>query len=396
MSSIGQVIEALEGPLLRAQLDQLPSDAVAPELEKIVDRCSPLHDLDFATVRGNLLSGTPIHNADPSNPFRFVVFKNDIFFIEILIWFTDPTLIHSHPFSGLAYVLDGQSVDVRFDFAKEGELGDINWGKLTPAGIEKIGRGSKFYFSTELDKDFIHRVFHLSPHCSTLRIGLRRGLGLRPQWSFLYPGLALDSAFFLRKDEDLRLRLVERHFSFSLADFRDGMRSLLQADLPASVIWFLCRFQANHPNYDVYGELIADCPRFSDSLKQTLSDALARCIGDSFLCGDRFASPEALLLTGFTELFGFGKETGDYVSQVAEGKSVRGWLLKALTDLALSHHLGAPVAWHLLDRMKQFENTGQSVPASVRPLGLKAPLSTFYEETWQLSRFETFLGAHVY
>jgi hypothetical protein len=118
-----------------------------------------------------------------------ILYHEDDFIIQALIWMKGSTAIHDHGFSGAFMVADGSSLHVKQDFDRIGALGDdrLLFGRLLsrspellrPNCVQRIDPG----------RGFIHALFHLSVPTATIVIRDVETFGVQ-QFTYLRPGLA--------------------------------------------------------------------------------------------------------------------------------------------------------------------------------------------------------------
>ncbi len=141
---------------------------------------------------------SPVHAfRQPHNDQLFgeppvMLFQASRFYIEALFWRSGTTAIHEHSFSGVFSLLTGSSVHSHWRFEPErainsrmicGRLQRVSTEVLRPGIVRPIHAGDRL----------IHQLFHLDLPSVTIVIrthGQRRHL---PQYSYLPPGLAIDT-----------------------------------------------------------------------------------------------------------------------------------------------------------------------------------------------------------
>jgi hypothetical protein len=126
------------------------------------------------------------------------------FYIEALFWFSGTTAIHQHSFSGAFAVLAGSSVHSHWRFAPERTINSrMLCGRLERVATEILRPGSvrPIYPGNRL----IHQLFHLEMPSVTLVLRTTRENNHLPQFSYLLPGVAIDT---FDQDSLRRRRLI--------------------------------------------------------------------------------------------------------------------------------------------------------------------------------------------
>lgn len=122
-----------------------------------------------------------------------VVYQTPEFYAEVLFWFPSPTTIHGHGFTGAFVVLDGFSIEVRYDFRPEREPGEaVLLGRLEPREVEFIGPGKVCAILGA--SDYVHSVTHLGNPSLTLVVRTY-GRSNNRQYRFHRSGFAACSNF---------------------------------------------------------------------------------------------------------------------------------------------------------------------------------------------------------
>jgi hypothetical protein len=121
-----------------------------------------------------------------------LLFQAPRFYIEALFWFSGTTAIHEHAFSGVFSLLSGASVHSHWRFVPGrtinsrmicGRLERVSTEVLRPGIVRPIYAGDRL----------IHQLFHLDLPSVTIVIRTNRERRHFPQYSYLPPGLALDT-----------------------------------------------------------------------------------------------------------------------------------------------------------------------------------------------------------
>lgn len=151
-----------------------------------------------------------------------VVYQEERFFLEVLVWFPSRTGIHGHGFSGAFRILDGYSIQAEYEFQEESAPEEgIRLGILKPRSIalmvpEKV-------CSILPGADFVHTVVHMGNPSLTL---VARTYGQKgSQFAFHRCGFACRSNWEMetitRQAQVLEAVLTARPDAFAgrLADF---------------------------------------------------------------------------------------------------------------------------------------------------------------------------------
>lgn len=132
------------------------------------------------------------------------VYYSDRFYMELLYWFDGTTDIHQHCFSGAFKVLSGSSIHALYDFAPRQRISSrMIIGEVAFKRIEwlKVGAVRRILSGTRL----IHSLFHLARPSVTLVVRTHGERDRQPQYTYLRPFVAVDSA---SDDVVLRRRLL--------------------------------------------------------------------------------------------------------------------------------------------------------------------------------------------
>ena len=159
------------------------------------------------------------------------------FILEMYVWKEVHTTIHDHSFDGAFTLLQGQSVEVEYDFFPEYDLGPSKIGNLkkksiqflTQGCIRKIRQGNKF----------IHKVIHISK--PTVSLVLRNYRHINDAKQFDYHFNIIGSPSFPEKDVIGKLRVV----TWYLENNQKLSEKIINDLLPYSQFWQLL---ASNPN----------------------------------------------------------------------------------------------------------------------------------------------------
>ena len=191
------------------------------------------YDLDFPPIAHDALSKfspeTPIdHNfminwvidhqlpeyTALSNTFgqpALTVYVGEYFFIEVLFWFPSRTSIHGHGFCGAFRVLQGISIQTRYQFSDIKLYDDaaLKTGKLELQAIDILRPGDTYKISPL--ESFIHAVIHLGQPSLTLVV---RTTGLSQparQYEYFKSGIAYHNEHQQQNTELQLQTLLTKH-----------------------------------------------------------------------------------------------------------------------------------------------------------------------------------------
>lgn len=158
------------------------------------------------------------------------LYRNERFYISLLVWADSTTSIHEHGFGGAFQVLQGSSLHSRFAFTRRDRINDhLLVGDISSSGSEILHRGE--VRSIEPGGKFIHSLFHLERPSATIVVRTHETPGRTPQFSYLRPSLAYDP-FFVSKHHSLRRRLQCLTLAFRLQspDLFDTIEQLVATE----------------------------------------------------------------------------------------------------------------------------------------------------------------------
>ncbi len=132
------------------------------------------------------------------------VFAGRRFAIMVLFWLDGTTTIHQHSFSGAFQVLEGSSVQARFEFEPRRRVNeDVVLGSLLGREVGLLRRGD--IRPIVAGRAFIHSLFHLERPSATIVVRTYSDERAGPQYNYYRPGLAVNQ---LRREE-WRERIVQ-------------------------------------------------------------------------------------------------------------------------------------------------------------------------------------------
>lgn len=161
-----------------------------------------------AIETADFLSQTGIQQ-QPTNTFSnlpITVYRDENFYIELLVWTQATTEIHEHAFSGAFKVMQGSSLHTRYRFTCEEKI-TLNFltGKLEALGSEQLKAGDIRSIHPGSD-GLIHSLYHLNNPSVTLVIRTPGLSAYQPQHTYQLPNLCFNSRFFTRDDRVLMLQ----------------------------------------------------------------------------------------------------------------------------------------------------------------------------------------------
>jgi hypothetical protein len=114
------------------------------------------------------------------------------FQVQVLFWFTSSTSIHRHGFSGAFQVLQGGSLQSRYDFELRRRISSrFLIGDVRLRAAELLGRGDV----VEIERDLTHCLFHLEAPSATIVVRTYSEPEAQPQYEYRPPSLAVDPFF---------------------------------------------------------------------------------------------------------------------------------------------------------------------------------------------------------
>lgn len=129
----------------------------------------------------------------------YTLFRTDDFALDVYFWLKQDTSIHDHSFHGAFRVLEGQNLQIDFDFqdceeAKSTGVKSWTFGNLklrdrrlqAPGTFQKIEHGA----------GFIHQVIHMTPVVVTLCLRTIR-TDSKPAHLYFYPELRVQTSRFV-------------------------------------------------------------------------------------------------------------------------------------------------------------------------------------------------------
>lgn len=159
---------------------------------KTLEDEQPWHDFDVSTLLAAWLESAA-HRNRPLNPFSdfpMILYQDERFRVEVLIWMNSTVKIHDHGFYGAFAVMQGRSLHTRFQFSETAQIGPkCASGLLETKAIEVLKRGAVVVIDPA--PDFIHSTFHLEAPTVSLVVRTHGGGGV--QREYYPPGVALVS-----------------------------------------------------------------------------------------------------------------------------------------------------------------------------------------------------------
>lgn len=170
-----------------------------------------------------LHSDPAINQWQENSPFgdlQLIPYRDNNFYIEILVWKNGSTSIHDHGFSGAFMVLDGKSINARYTFDvqqeintnfKIGELQGQSFEFLQPGDLREIHAG----------RALIHAVYHLQEPTVSIVIRTYQDDWVMPQLEYRGNRIAVNQKLnneFLNKIRTLKvLQSVDHNLFLSMA-----------------------------------------------------------------------------------------------------------------------------------------------------------------------------------
>jgi hypothetical protein len=164
---------------------------------------------------------------DPSSTFGeppVTVFNDGTVAVDLYFWLTATTAIHDHGFAGAFAVVEGQSIEVEYDFAPEARYNEgLSTGRLSKREVFFNRKGA--VRPIQAGRGFVHSLFHLDlPSVSlVMRVAVPAAL---PQFEYLRPGLAIrygaQGSTLQRKKLEF-IALVGKTQPAFLADYLKGL-----------------------------------------------------------------------------------------------------------------------------------------------------------------------------
>ena len=122
---------------------------------------------------------------------ELIVFENNRFYIQVLVWMDGSTDVHQHLFDGAFHVMHGSSIHSRFAFDDMREVSaHLRTGTLRMTSTELLVAGQTVPITA--GTGFIHSLFHLDSPSLTVVIRTHTSPGAGPQFTYLAPHIAID------------------------------------------------------------------------------------------------------------------------------------------------------------------------------------------------------------
>ena len=144
--------------------------------------------LTHAAVAGDL----PVQGYEQFGQPPVIVYREDDFYVQVLIWLEGVTDIHQHGFDGAFRVVEGSSLHVPYRFGIGELLADdhLRVGELSMEAPEVLQRGA--VRAIPAGDEFIHALFHLERPSVTVVVRNDWSDLEYPQFSYRRPGLGYD------------------------------------------------------------------------------------------------------------------------------------------------------------------------------------------------------------
>ena len=157
-------------------------------------RSRPHDHVTFTMILEQAMAGDVPVQVNPYSAFGepdITLFTHPRFFIQALFWTTGTTAVHEHSFSGAFSVLQGSSIQTRFDFRETLRVNaQVLLGELVVRDVRLLAQGD--IESIQSGRALIHSVFHLDCPSVTLVVRTVKDVDAGPQYSYHRPHLAVD------------------------------------------------------------------------------------------------------------------------------------------------------------------------------------------------------------
>ena len=171
------------------------------EFPRIAAEAAASFDLQFEFDPSGIaefLNNTTIRQ-QPTNTFSnlpITVYRDDDFYIELLVWTQATTEIHEHAFSGAFKVMQGSSLHTRYAFTCEEKI-TLNFmiGRLETLGSEQLTRGDIREIPPG-SSGLIHSLYHLDSPSVTMVIRTPGLPACQPQYAYYQPHFRINPGFF--------------------------------------------------------------------------------------------------------------------------------------------------------------------------------------------------------
>jgi hypothetical protein len=135
------------------------------------------------------------------------LFRSRDFYIEALFWIDGSTIVHQHAFSGAFLVLEGSSIETRYEFRPSRPMGEhLVLGDLRTVSTTFLKRGDVREIASGVN-GLIHALFHLERPSVTIVVRTVKDAGAGPQFNYTRPGVAYDP-FFVDETLERALQIV--------------------------------------------------------------------------------------------------------------------------------------------------------------------------------------------
>lgn len=167
------------------------------------------------------------------------VYRGRRFFIQVLLWREGSTAIHRHSFNGAFMLLDGASLQVRYEFTPRRRASSrFLLGDLRLKDADLLARGDV----VPIEWDTLHAVFHLEAPTATVVVRTYGDDEAEPQYNYVHPSVAYDP-FYTEQHATRRAQAVRFLFRTEHPEAMDLVADLVaRADLHAcwDILWDAC------------------------------------------------------------------------------------------------------------------------------------------------------------
>lgn len=127
----------------------------------------------------------------PFGDLQIVPYKNNNFYIEILVWQTGSTSIHDHAFSGAFLVLSGHSINGTYDFEVHDTINEnFKIGRLNGKLFEILNAGD--VREIHAGRQLIHTVYHQQQPTVSIVVRTFQDEAVMPQYEYRGHQLAVN------------------------------------------------------------------------------------------------------------------------------------------------------------------------------------------------------------
>lgn len=176
--------------------------------------------ITFSEIIALGLHGDPsINQWQENSPFgdlQLIPYRDNNFYIEILVWKNGSTSIHDHGFSGAFMVLDGKSINARYTFDVQEEINtNFKIGQLHGEQFELLHPGD--VREIQAGRALIHAVYHLQEPTVSIVVRTYQDDWVMPQLEYRGNRIAVHQKLnneFLNKIRTLRVLQTLDHNLF--------------------------------------------------------------------------------------------------------------------------------------------------------------------------------------